>query len=65
MRAVRRIEPPGNPQAPLQIGSAENAMNHPGRRFRGSIDDVRIYKRALEEDEILALSDSLDCNPGM
>jgi hypothetical protein len=42
---------------PLRIGASAG----PGPRFRGSIDDVRVYNRALEPAEvaILATSDSL------
>jgi hypothetical protein len=39
-----------NPQARLHIGRIENAQG-----FHGLIDEVRIYNRALEQEEILAL----------
>ena len=42
-----------DPSAPLQIGSAESAAQHSGRRFRGLIDEVRIYRRALSDEEIV------------
>jgi hypothetical protein len=43
-----------DPAAALWIGDAEN--QHPGRNYRGSIDDVRIYSRALSIDEIKDLT---------
>lgn len=43
-----------DPNAPLLIGSAEGG--HPERLFRGSIDDVRIYNRALSQSEITQLA---------
>ena len=44
-----------DPVAPLWIGDAED--EHPGRNYRGSIDSVRIYSRALSQDEIQSLVD--------
>jgi hypothetical protein len=38
--------------APFRVGAGWG----PERRFRGLIDDVRVYKRALAEDEVAALS---------
>ena len=42
-----------DPATTLQFGTAESG--HPGRVFRGKIDDVRIYKRVLSEEEIMIL----------
>lgn len=44
-----------DPATAFWIGDAED--QHPGRNFRGSIDDVRIYSRALAIDEIETLAD--------
>lgn len=43
----------GDASSPFFMGTAEGG--HPGRVFRGSLDDVRIYDRALSEAEILGL----------
>lgn len=43
-----------NPSASLLIGDAES--QHPGRNYRGSIDDVRIYERALSSTELQELA---------
>ena len=43
-----------NPSASFLIGDAES--QHSGRNYRGSIDDVRIYDRALSFTEIQALA---------
>lgn len=42
-----------NPNAPLLLGDAEG--QHPERNFRGLMDDVRLYSRALSESEIQEL----------
>ncbi|CAB1084490.1 hypothetical protein D1AOALGA4SA_12010 [Olavius algarvensis Delta 1 endosymbiont] len=39
-----------DPAASLWLGDAED--QHSGRNYRGSLDDVRIYSRALSTDEI-------------
>lgn len=39
-----------NPNAPLLFGDAES--QHPERNFRGVLDEIRIYNRALSSDEI-------------
>jgi hypothetical protein len=46
-----------DPAATLMIGSAE--LDRPNRPFRGSIDDVRIYNRALSDSEITEISTEL------
>ena len=43
-----------NPSASFLIGDAES--QHSGRNYRGAIDDVRIYDRALSSTEIQALA---------
>ena len=43
-----------DPNAPLLIGTAEDG--HPERVFRGALDDLRIYNRALSASEISQLS---------
>lgn len=43
-----------DPNAAFQIGTAEGG--HPERVFRGSIDDVLIYNRALFDSEIQSLA---------
>ncbi len=45
-------------QEPFRIGAGWG----PERRFRGQIDEVRVYSRVLNEDEIaaLALGESID-----
>ena len=45
-----------DPSAPLFIGSGE-CCDRPNRPFRGTIDDVRIYKRALSDEEMRTLQD--------
>lgn len=42
-----------NPNAALIFGDAES--QHTERNFRGALDDIRIYNRALSSDEILDL----------
>lgn len=42
-----------DPSAPFRIGTAE--FDRPNRPFRGLIDDVRLYDRALSDDEIREL----------
>ncbi len=49
-----------DPDSPLWMGRCEIDRDNKGRLidfFDGAIDDVRIYDRALEEDEVLALLD--------
>ncbi|MFZ4615766.1 MAG: LamG-like jellyroll fold domain-containing protein [Rectinemataceae bacterium] len=49
-----------DPDSPLWIGQCEIDRDDKGKQidfFDGAIDDVRIYERALEEDEVLALLD--------
>ena len=48
---------PMNFKHPLQIG-AGNGMN-----FRGAIEDVRMYTRALNQDEVIALGDRAPLSP--
>ncbi len=43
-----------DPSSSFVIGDAES--QHPGRNYRGSLDDVRIYNRALSPNEIQMLS---------
>ena len=50
--AIGSLEIP-DPSAPFQIGTAEGG--HPERVFKGLIDDVRIYNRAITDAEVLAL----------
>lgn len=42
-----------NPDAPLIFGDAES--EHPERNFRGALDEIRIYNRALSGQEIADL----------
>jgi hypothetical protein len=39
-----------NPNAPLHFGTAE--FDRPERTFKGDIDEIRIYKRALASEEL-------------
>jgi len=56
----------GNPNHALQIGTAES--DRPRRPMRGTVDGVRIYKRALSDAEIETLAADepgvLDCMAG-
>lgn len=45
-----------DPSAPLLLGSAEGG--HSERLLRGSLDEVRLYARALSDTELSALSSS-------
>lgn len=49
-----------NPAATLQFGTAEN--DRPNRVLRGKIDDIRIYNRALNQDEIDSLFTEEKCD---
>ena len=49
---VDALNAPFGVNAPLRIG----AVDGPGRRFQGMIDDVRVYGRALKPDEIAVVA---------
>ncbi len=49
---VDTLNQPFGAKAPLRIG----AVAGPGARFRGLMDDVRVYDRALKPDEIAVVS---------
>lgn len=44
-----------NPNLPYSLGWILARDNPYGQRFKGKLDDIRIYNRALSEDEIQAL----------
>ena len=48
---IKNFGPESGSHRQLEIGSEVSSSNH----FVGSIDDVRIYNRALTEDEVIAL----------
>ncbi|MFC1794285.1 tetratricopeptide repeat protein, partial [Planctomycetota bacterium] len=52
----KRIIP--NPDAPLILGDAEALWKQTNRKFRGVLDDVRIYNRALSSEEINLLMEA-------
>jgi hypothetical protein len=52
-----------NQKRPLRIGAGMTERLSPNFFFVGSIDDVRIYNRALSEEEVLALYELESTNP--
>lgn len=45
-----------NNDQPIRIGGSDNPMFH----FNGNIDDVRIYKRAFNAQEVMNLFETSD-----
>ncbi len=61
---IATINSPSPPisKEPLRLGTLENRSPDPFRHFKGTIDDIRIYRRALNENEVRLLYLSAD-NP--